>query len=59
MDIIYNTTLAMSGNCSASEYTFDMAATESLCAVYGSPFGSTADSESVMSVDENGVPHAK
>jgi carboxy-cis,cis-muconate cyclase len=54
-DIIYNTTLEMGGNCSSSKAIFVVAATESPYAVYGSPFGGTAECGSVMSVDENGV----
>jgi carboxy-cis,cis-muconate cyclase len=53
-DILYNTTLEMGGNCSAKAI-FVVAATESPYAVYGTPFGGTADCGSVMSVDENGV----
>jgi carboxy-cis,cis-muconate cyclase len=45
----------MGGNCSSSRAIFVTAASESPHAVYGTPFGGTADCGSVMSVDENGV----
>jgi carboxy-cis,cis-muconate cyclase len=54
-DIIYNTTIEMVGNCSSSKAIFVVAETESPYAVYGTPFGGTADCGAVMSVDENGV----
>jgi carboxy-cis,cis-muconate cyclase len=54
-DIIYNTTVALGGNCSSSKAIFITAASESPYAVYGTPFGSNAECGSVMSVDENGV----
>jgi carboxy-cis,cis-muconate cyclase len=54
-DIIYNTTIAIRGNCSSSKAIFVTAASESPYAVYATPFGGTADCGVVMSVDENGV----
>lgn len=54
-DIIYNTTLALGGNCSSSKAIFVAAASKSPYAVYGTPFGGSAECGSVMSVDENGV----
>jgi carboxy-cis,cis-muconate cyclase len=54
-DILYNTTVAMGGNCSSSKAIFVVAASESPYAVYGTPFGNTADCGTVMSVDENGI----
>ena len=44
----------MDRNCS-SKAIFILAATEAPYAVYGTPFGGTAECGSVMSVDENGV----
>jgi carboxy-cis,cis-muconate cyclase len=54
-DIIYNTTVALGGNCSSSKAIFVTAASESPYAVYGTPFGGNAECGSVISVDENGV----
>ena len=45
----------MGGNCSSSRAIFVVAAAEAPYAVYGTPFGATADCGSVMSVDDNGV----
>lgn len=54
-DILYNTTIEMGGNCSSSKAIFVLAATEAPYAVYGTPFGNTADCGAVYSVDEHGV----
>ncbi|KAF8866949.1 carboxy-cis,cis-muconate cyclase [Acephala macrosclerotiorum] len=54
-DITYSTIISAGGNCTSSKAIFVMAATESPYAVYGSPFGGSADCGSVISVDENGA----
>ncbi|KUJ21723.1 3-carboxy-cis,cis-mucoante lactonizing enzyme [Mollisia scopiformis] len=54
-DITYSNLVDLGGNCSSSKAIFVMAATESPYAVYGTPFGGTADCGAVISVDESGV----
>ncbi|RDW94631.1 hypothetical protein BP5796_00394 [Coleophoma crateriformis] len=54
-DIVYDTNVTIGGDCQSSKAIFVVAASEPPYAVYGSPFGGTADCGSVMSVDANGV----